>query len=145
MPINVLAILGLLLLTSPVLAQEHGKAVPQIKVPASASVEVVPDTATIRLAVMTERKTSQEAAAENARATTKVIDEIKALNVDARDIRTVAVSVSPVYSDERDPGGRVVKRTVTGYRALTAWRCGCATSAGSGRSPGRSSTRAAMS
>ena len=42
MPIHALWLLGLILLTSPVLAQEQGKAVvSQIKVPASASIEVV--------------------------------------------------------------------------------------------------------
>lgn len=121
MPIHALWLLGLILLTSPALAQEQGKPViSQIKVPGSASVEVVPDTATIRLAVMTERKTSQEAAAENARSATKVIEEIKALKIEARDVRTVAVSVSPVYGEEKDASGRVVKRTVTGYRALNS-------------------------
>ena len=121
MPIQALWLLGLILLTSPVLAQEQGKAViSQIKVPGSASVEVVPDTATIRLAVMTERKTSQEAAAENARAATKVIEEIKALKIEARDVRTVAVTVAPVFGEEKDSSGRVVKRTVTGYRALNS-------------------------
>ena len=121
MPIHARWLLGLILLTSPALAQEQGKAViSQIKVPGSASVEVVPDMATIRLAVMTERKTSQEAAAENARAATKVIEEIKALKIEARDVRTVAVTVAPVFGEEKDSSGRVVKRTVTGYRALNS-------------------------
>lgn len=121
MPIHALWLLGLILLTSPALAQEQGKAVvSQIKVPASASTEVVPDMATIRLAVMTERKTSQEAAAENARSATKVIEEIKALKIEARDVRTVAVTVAPVFGEEKDASGRVVKRTVTGYRALNS-------------------------
>ena len=121
MPIRALWLLGLILLTSPALAQEQGKAiVSQIKVPASASIEVVPDMATIRLAVMTERKTSLEAATENARSATKVIEEIRALKVDARDVRTVAVTVAPVFGEEKDASGRVVKRTVTGYRALNS-------------------------
>ena len=69
---------------------------------------------------MTERKTSQEAAAENARSATKVIEEIKALKIEARDVRTVAVTVAPVFGEEKDASGRVVKRTVTGYRALNS-------------------------
>jgi uncharacterized protein len=125
MLIHRFAISILILLISPALAQENAQdkvraANFQITVPASASIEVVPDTATVRLAVMTERKTSREAASENARTATKVIEEIRALQVEARDVRTVAVTVTPVYSDERDPSGRVVKRVLTGYRAINS-------------------------
>jgi uncharacterized protein YggE len=119
------AISTLMFLASPALAQDNAQekvraGIFRITVPASASIEVVPDTATIRLAVMTERKTSREAAGENARTATRVIEEIRAAQIEARDVRTVAVTVAPVYSDERDPSGRVVKRTLTGYRAVNS-------------------------
>jgi hypothetical protein len=115
------AISTLMLLTSPALAQEKPRPREfQITVPASASIEVVPDTATIRLAVMTERKSSREAASENARTATKLIEEIRAQQVDGRDVRTLAVTVTPVYSEERDASGRITKRILTGYRAVNS-------------------------
>jgi uncharacterized protein YggE len=125
MPILRAAISSLILLISPALAQENPQekvraGIFHITVPASASIEVVPDTATLRLAVMTERKTSREAAGENARTATKVIEEIRAAQVEARDVRTVAVTVTPVYTEERDASGRVVKRVLTGYRAINS-------------------------
>jgi uncharacterized protein YggE len=46
-----------------------------------------------------------------------MIDQVKALGVEARDIRTAAVTVTPVYDEERDPSGRVTKRTLRGYLA----------------------------
>jgi uncharacterized protein YggE len=125
MPSFRVAISSLILLSSPALAQESPQEKPRagmfhITVPASASIEVVPDTATLRLAVMTERRTSREAAAENARTATKVIEEIKAQQIEARDVRTVAVTVTPVYSEERDASGRVIKRVLTGFRAINS-------------------------
>jgi uncharacterized protein YggE len=115
------AISTLMLLTSPALAQEKPRPREfQITVPASASIEVVPDTAAIRLAVMTERKSSREAASENARTATKLIEEIRAQQVDGRDVRTLAVTVTPVYSEERDASGRITKRILTGYRAVNS-------------------------
>jgi uncharacterized protein YggE len=121
MLIHRVAIFSLLLLISPALAEEKVRArIFQITVPASASAEVVPDTATLRLAVTTERKSSREAATENARTATRLIEEIRALGIEARDVRTIAVTVAPVYSEERDPSGRIVKRILTGYRALNS-------------------------
>jgi uncharacterized protein YggE len=115
----------LLLLAGPAYAQQGTQekvreASFRITVPASASIEVAPDTATIRLAVMIERKTSREAASENSRVATKLIEEIRAQQIEARDVRTIAVTVTPVYSEERDPSGRVVKRVLTGYRAVNS-------------------------
>jgi hypothetical protein len=116
---------SLLLLAGPAFAQEGTQGTMReggfrITVPASASIDVAPDTASIRLAVVTERKTSREAAGENSRVATKLIEEIKAAQVEPRDVRTVAVTVTPVYSEERDPSGRVVKRILTGYRAVNS-------------------------
>jgi uncharacterized protein len=100
------------------MAQEVVKGdIPRIRIQASASSEVVPDVAHIVIAVVTERKTATEAADENARTSSKVVDEIKALGIDGRDVRTVSVTLSPRYNEERDPSGRVTKRTLVAYTA----------------------------
>jgi uncharacterized protein YggE len=97
-------------------AQDMKGEIPRVRVPATATAEVVPDLAHIMVGVVSERKTAAEAAAENARAAQAVIEQIKALGVAARDIRTLGITLVPNYSDEREPSGRA-KRTLTGYTA----------------------------
>lgn len=97
-------------------AQDMKGDIPRVRVPATATAEVVPDTAHIAVGVVSERKTAAEAAAENARAAQALVDQIKALGVAPRDIRTLGISLTPTYSEDRDPPGRM-KRTITGYTA----------------------------
>ncbi|WP_036255601.1 SIMPL domain-containing protein [Methylocapsa acidiphila] len=92
-------------------------AVPSLTTVGTASAEVVPDIATISLGVETERPTAAEAASENARAAQAIIGEIKAQGIDPRDVRTVAVTLSPVYDETNDSNGRLTKRTLRGYVA----------------------------
>jgi uncharacterized protein YggE len=97
-------------------AQDMKGEIPRVRVPATATAEVVPDTAHIAVGVVSERKTAAEAAAENARAAQALVDQIKALGVAPRDIRTLGVSLTPIYGEEREAPGRT-KRTITGYTA----------------------------
>jgi uncharacterized protein YggE len=91
--------------------------VPSITTTGVASTEVVPDIATITLGVDTERPNAADAARENARATQAVTGEIKAQGIEARDIKTLSITLAPVYDEIRDPNGRVTKRTLRGYAA----------------------------
>lgn len=86
---------------------------PILAVSASAEVEVVPDRASLGVAVETRGRTAAEAAAANARLQTAVIDGIKAAGIPAAQIRTAALSVSPEYQYP-EGGGRP---TVVGYQA----------------------------
>jgi uncharacterized protein len=104
------------LLISPVRAQEL-RMPPHVAVPSTATAEVTPDVAVLRLGVANERRTAAEAAAANARAAQGVIDEVSALGVEGRDARTLLITLTPLYSDERDPNGRGGRRTLTGYLA----------------------------
>jgi uncharacterized protein YggE len=97
-------------------AQDMKGQIPHVRVPASATAEVKPDVAHIMVGVVSERKTAAEAAAENARAAQTVIEQIKALGIAERDVRTLGITLVPIYSDERDPPGRG-RRTITGYTA----------------------------
>jgi uncharacterized protein YggE len=90
---------------------------PSITTTGTASAEVVPNIATISLGVETERPTAAEAANENARAAQAIIAEIKAQGIDPRDVKTVSVTLSPVYDDTREANGRVTKQTLRGYAA----------------------------
>jgi uncharacterized protein len=92
-------------------------AVPSIATNGVASMEVVPDLATISLGVDTERPNAADAARDNARAAQAIVGEIKAQGIEAKDIKTLSVTLSPVYDEMRDANGRVTKRTLRGYIA----------------------------
>jgi len=91
--------------------------VPSITTTGEASADVVPNIAIVSLGVETERPNAADAANENAQAAQAVVNDIKAQGIDARDVRTLGVSLVPVYDETTDPNGRVTKRTLRGYRA----------------------------
>jgi uncharacterized protein YggE len=87
--------------------------VPIILAHGVASTEVVPDIAIISLGVDTERRKAADAARENARAVQAMIAEIKAQGIEAKDTKTLSVTLSPVYDEVEVPNanGDVTKRT----------------------------------
>lgn len=68
-----------------------------ISVTASGDVYAEPDLARVTIGVVTEAATSTEAMNDNAEAMSKVIDAIKGLGIDEKDIRTSTVSLQPKY------------------------------------------------
>ncbi|MDK2892770.1 SIMPL domain-containing protein [Methanohalophilus sp.] len=72
--------------------------------------KVVPDTATISIGVVIEADTSTAASAKNADVMTAVLEELKGLGLEDKDIRTSYVSVYPVYNYDG-------VRTIEGYSA----------------------------
>ena len=72
-----------------------------------------PDLATINLGVSTRAATAAEAMAQNADAQAKVIETLKAEGIEARDIQTAGLNLTPVmdYSDNGQPP------KLTGYAA----------------------------
>lgn len=76
-----------------------------VTVTGAGRVTVVPDLATIRLGVAIERPTATEARSAAATAMTAVVDAVRGLGVDERDIATAQVSLGPVYdwTDENRP------------------------------------------
>jgi uncharacterized protein YggE len=91
--------------------------VPSITTTGVASADVIPNIAIVLLGVETERPNAADAANENAKATQAVVNDIKSQGIDARDVRTLGVTLVPVYDETTDPNGRVIKRTLRGYRA----------------------------
>ncbi len=91
--------------------------VPSVTTIGEASVEVTPNIAILALGVETERPNAADAAKDNAKAVQAVIDDIKAQGIEPRDVRTLGVSLAPIYDETTDPNGRVVKRTLRGFRA----------------------------
>jgi hypothetical protein len=90
---------------------------PTVTTTGTASVEVQPDVATIRLGVVTERPKAADAARENAVAVQAVVAEIKAQGFGAKDIKTQSVALTPVYDEIRDGDGRATRRVLRGYLA----------------------------
>jgi hypothetical protein len=90
--------------------------VPSITTNGVASADAVPDIATISLGLDTERPNAANAARDNARAAQAIVGEIKAQGIEAKDIKTLSVTLAPVYDEVTDANGRT-KRTLRGYVA----------------------------
>jgi uncharacterized protein YggE len=69
----------------------------QLTVNASGSVYAVPDQATVQLGVSSQASTAADALKQNSADTTAVIEAIKKLGVDAKDISTSNFNVYPTY------------------------------------------------
>jgi len=120
MSLSRLSVIGLMFyLTAPVHAEDSSlKAhTPHITITGSAHTEVLPDLAIVSLSVVTERPTATAAANDNATAASAVISEVKAQGIEAKDIQTVSVTLSPLYDESRDLNGRLIKRTFRAYQA----------------------------
>jgi uncharacterized protein len=110
-----LAIAGVLAIAgAPALAQAPAPSdfPPAISVSGEASVAAPPDLAMIDAGVASDAKTAREAAEANNAAMAKVLQALKAANIDDKDYQTSRLSLQPQYAPNR-PG----QSTVTGYRA----------------------------
>ncbi|MBM4413445.1 MAG: DUF541 domain-containing protein [Chloroflexi bacterium] len=86
----------------------------QIAVSANGSVYAAPDQAIVQLGVSTQSATAAEALKQNSADTTAVIDAIKKLGVDAKDISTSNFNVYPTYdSSGTKINGYQVNNSVT--------------------------------
>src|SRR5579863_8094699 len=88
---------------------------PAIKTTGNAVVRVTPDQAQIEIGVVTQAKTAQEAASQNAAQMQAAIDKVKAVGGPKVDIRTTRYSLNPVYAAPKVNGG---KPTMDGYTAV---------------------------
>ena len=74
-----------------------------------------PDIATIRAGVVTQGATAAAALSDNAQRMTRVLDALKRAGVNARDVQTATVNLSPQY---RYAEGQAP--TITGYQATNS-------------------------
>lgn len=89
---------------------------PHIAVTGVATEEAAPDRATIFFGVVSEGRDAAAASQENARVAEAVLNGIKDLGVEVKDLQTRNVSLEPLYEEQRERSGRVV-RVQKGYRA----------------------------
>ncbi|MEQ1716244.1 MAG: SIMPL domain-containing protein [Hyphomicrobium sp.] len=106
------AALALGLLSAPAAAED--KAMDRtVTVSASGSVSATPDEASIQTGVTSEAKTARDAMAKNSDGMRKIIGELKAKGIEAKDIQTTQFNIEPVYVYPKEGAPPVV----TGYRA----------------------------
>lgn len=84
----------------------------RIDVSGSGVVYAVPDQATVQIGVSSQAKSASDALKDNSGKTAAVIESIKSLGVDAKDIQTRDFSIYPTY----DTAGT----TITGYQVTNA-------------------------
>ena len=75
-----------------------------------------PDLALVNLMVVNEAKTVAEAMAENAERMNRVIEKMKSLGIEEKDLKTASYNIYPRYEYERDQfGNNYGKRILVGY------------------------------
>ncbi len=77
------------------------------------TVDVVPDIATLRLTIVSERKTAAEAVEANAKDANAVVQRLLALGIPKEDLKTEGLNLFPVY--QTDPATNAT--TIVGHRA----------------------------
>ncbi len=90
-----------------------------VSVSATGSVAAEPDMAHISTGVIWEAETAREALAGNSAAMRRVIDGLKALGIEPRDIQTVSLNVEPRYPSKTTPGSTP---QIAGYRVVNQIR-----------------------
>jgi hypothetical protein len=80
---------------------------------ATGKVEGVPDTLTLTLGVETSASSAQEALAQNADRSTRLLDALKAAGVAPKDIKTAQLTVNPTYDKSFHVNGYSVSNVVT--------------------------------
>lgn len=103
--------------------EEKRLTVPHITVSGQGEVKVRPDKMDVTIGVVTENRSSQVAASNNAQASEHVQSAVRKAGVADKDIQTVNYSVSPVYSENSPaPSGKQQPPRITGYRVYNQVR-----------------------
>ena len=120
------AILAALLSAATAIAQSGpgaGPAVAAITVTGTAEVAAAPDRALVSLGAVVENKQAQEAQKQIAQIMQRVIKDIKAQGIPEDKIRTVGLSLNPVYSHPAPKAGQEPEAPrIVAYRAANTVR-----------------------
>lgn len=111
-----LAAVGLLRPAQTVTAQPGVSNMPQIVVIGTGEVKVEPDIATITIGVETKAPTTQEALAQNSAQAQAIIERIRQLGVEAKDIQTTGINIYPFYDEQ---GQNIIGYTVSNMVNVT--------------------------
>lgn len=100
----------ILLMAAPVMAEDMAR---RITVVGQGTVEMVPDMATVSLGVVTEADTGAAAMAQNSAALEAMLEQLKAAGIEARDLQTSNLSLSPRWGKVSSFG----RNMITGFVA----------------------------
>ena len=90
--------------------------VPHLTTAGTASADVVPDRADLRLGIANERPDAEAAAQATAKGATDVLADLKARGVEAKDIKT-GFDLSAQFDSKSDEHGRTTEQKLRGYLA----------------------------
>lgn len=110
----ILPFLAAIAVASPqlALAQEARISAPRIVVAGEGEVAIAPDMAIVTLSVLREAETAREAMDENNKAAAAVIAAMKEAGIEARDLQTSGLQISPRYVYPKDDNGESQPRIV---------------------------------
>ncbi|WP_322489167.1 SIMPL domain-containing protein [Chloroflexus sp.] len=111
-----LAAVGLLRPTQTATAQPGVSNMPQIVVIGTGEVKVEPDIAIITIGVETKAPTTQEALAQNSAQAQAIIERIRQLGIEAKDIQTTGINIYPFYDEQ---GQNIIGYTVSNMVNVT--------------------------
>lgn len=97
------------------IAAQASTVTPSITVTGQSTVTVSPDVAYLTVGVQTSARTAREASMTNATQVAAVIDAVTRMGIPQSAIRTVGLSLRPMYSVRNQPDNR--PPTITGYEA----------------------------
>ncbi len=100
------------------MAADSDKTDRTVSVSATGSVIAEPDVAKISAGVVTEADSAKDALSRNSVVMTKLIDGLKTVGIQPKDIQTTTINVEPRYTQPKD--GRVA--TINGYRVVNQAR-----------------------
>ena len=102
-------------LAAPAALAQSEADIPTLNLSASASVQMAPEYAMLSSGVVTRAESAQQAVRENARVMNAVFAALRRAGVEAGDMQTAQLSVSPVYAENRT--NNQVQRDIIGYEA----------------------------
>lgn len=111
-----LAAVGLLRPTQTATAQPGVSNMPQIVVIGTGEVKVEPDIAIVTIGVETKAPTTQEALAQNSAQAQAIIERIRQMGVEAKDIQTTGINIYPFYDEQ---GQNIIGYTVSNMVNVT--------------------------
>ncbi|WP_131113274.1 SIMPL domain-containing protein [Lichenihabitans psoromatis] len=110
---------AVVLSAAPVEAQQVGPTpAPFITTEGQATAEITPDTATVSLGVVSDRPTATAATSDVAKAAQAIVDQITADGIDAKDVTTTSIALTPIYPDDVALA-RSTSRAPRSFRAST--------------------------
>ncbi len=87
-----------------------------VLVTGSGTVTAKPDMAQVSVGVVAQESTAADAMAKNNAQMNEVVEAIKALGIEAKDIQTTGINLYPVYEEQRVPT-KTTPPEIVGYRA----------------------------